>query len=181
MIFLLTVGIGFGTYLGVRFASVFQSAVESVRNVHETMQKTEQLHNTVLPAALDQWIPSQWLSWLETGKFFATFLYTEVEQWLTGSCTPHLDTNLYRVAFTIQNKLYYVLVRPELGPGLETTFHDSEGNDLTLKIAPFLRGTASIISDLTPQLLLGTSEAIQCNHDDLVRHLEATDLFYKKK
>lgn len=165
--FCMTGLLGIGSYLGY----VYHDNIQGILKVQDTFAKEKRLHNTVLPESLSAYIPQWALSWLETGKFVLDHVWTLLEQSLLGSCVPlDEERSIYRVRFMIHHKLYYLAVRPITGP-IDLTVWNSEGDEVTHRISPYILGAKALMEasttpkqlvaeTLTPKVLLNETRHI---------------------
>lgn len=97
-------------------------------------------------------------SWLQTGRFLKDLLWTELEQYFYGTCVHIPDTPYYRLTFTMENRLYRLLVRPVRGPRAteylySSTLEDGTFVSLTEEVVPHLYGVRSVVQPLTSKHL----------------------------
>jgi hypothetical protein len=148
MFFILSIGITLGMFIGYTFREDIQGIVE----VHELFERDKNIRNTVVPESLEAYLPKGWLSWLETAKFVAEMGVLYADQWFRRTCQPYRD-GLYRVRFTIDEKLYALLVRPVRGPDEYIVNDEDNDTDVSEHWQPFLRGQRAVITALTPKLV----------------------------
>jgi len=173
---ILTIGVGLGGFLAFQY----HDTIQDVLNVHNALVNEKSLHNTVLPESCSKYIPDVCLGWLETGKFLLDLAWISFEQWLMGSCVLVDPANqYYRVRFVIHHKPYWILVRPVAGPEKYLVVQDSDRDDVTELVNPYLRGLDSVVKPLTPRILLDESHFVRVSSllDSSSRQVDADEAF----
>lgn len=176
LLLLLTIGMGLGGFLAYQY----HDTIRDVLKVHDTLANEKSLHNTVFPESWSKYIPDVCLGWLETGKFLLDLAWISFEQWLMGSCVLIDPANQhYRVRFVIHHKTYWILVRPVAGPEKYLMVQDSDQDDVTDLVNPYLRGLESVVGPLTPRLLLNEAHFVRVSSllDSSFRQVDADEVF----
>ena len=166
--------------LGGFLAYQYHETIQDVLKVHETLVNEKSLHNTVLPESCSEYIPNVCLGWLETGKFLLDLAWISFEQWLMNSCVLVDPANqYYRVRFVIGHKPYWILVRPVSGPEKYIAVQDSDQDDVTASVNPYLRGLESVVTPLTPRILLDEEHFVRVSSllDSSHRQMDADEAF----
>jgi len=155
MFFLLSIGVSLGIFIGY----TFREDIQSIFEVREVFEQDKSLRNTVLPGCVAPLLPDGWLSWLETAKFVGDMVVLYVDQWLRRTCQPYRD-GLYQIRFTIDEKLYALLVRPVRGPDEYAVVDEEKNREVSEVWQPFLRGQRAVLTPLTPKLV-GNAKVIR--------------------
>lgn len=115
-------------------------------------------------------------SWWQTVRFVSEVLWTEIEQYLCGTCVAIPGTNHYKLTFTLENRLYHLVVRPVRGPRqtsflFASTVDDGSFQSLTEHIVPYVYGLQSIVRPLTARTLGFVHPVTRYGDEDDVRTL----------
>lgn len=169
MVFQLLAGLICGCASGIWFMSKHPESLSQIQRLQRVFEVENQKRKEAY------WSP--WArSWWQTVQFVGEVMWTSLEQYLCGTCVAIPGTSHYRITFTLENRLYRLLVRPVRGPRqtaylFASTMNDGSLESLTEHVVPYAYGLQSIVRPLTARALGFSRPVTRFGEDDDVHTL----------